>query len=184
MNFTAFLATADPEVGPLADAINAACKGSTVEPCFLAAIIKRESNGRNILQEGVPPGPGCGVGPTQITYDVDWKYVSNPTFKGIRFNKTYRLMKITDNLECAVKEFLEPLVDNMTKLRKSNPLAYQDYAEGQILIGVAAAYNAGYNAVADAILSGEHVDEVTENSNYATDVYDHCLQFLIASAHK
>ena len=49
---------------------------------MLAAIVCRETGGQNILQIGMAPGPGCGVGLTQITSGVDWSVASAPTYPG------------------------------------------------------------------------------------------------------
>lgn len=183
MDYVAFSATADPEVGPLADQINEACSGTSIPPCFLAAIVKRESGGRNILEEGAVPGPGCGVGPCQITYDVNWADISRPTFKG-ESGRKYLLQSVPDNLACAVVEFLTPLVGQMEELRASAPSLYGQCAAGQILKGVAAGYNAGEPAVKAAVLSGQQVDTVTEHGNYASDVFQSYLNFCLLSAKK
>jgi hypothetical protein len=64
-----------------------------VQPCMLAAIVARETGGQNILQIGMPPGPGCGVGLTQITSGVDWTLLDPQT-----------------NLRVCAHEFVEPLL--------------------------------------------------------------------------
>ena len=183
MNFVPFLASADQEVGKYADQINEACAGTVVPPCFLAAIVKRETGGLNILQIGVTPGPGCGVGLCQITYDVNWDDPSRPTFSGAN-GREYVLQSVPDNLACAVVEFLTPLVGQMEGLRSASPTLYGQCAAGQILCGVAAGYNAGYTAVANAVANAQQVDTVTENGNYASDVFRHYLNFAVASVKK
>src|SRR5580692_9393946 len=52
------------------------------DPCMLAAIVAQESGGANILQRGMAPGPGCGVGLGQITSGVDWSDPIHPKFQG------------------------------------------------------------------------------------------------------
>jgi len=183
VDYVAFSATADPEVGPLADQINEACSGTSIPPCFLAAIVKRETGGRNIFEIGVPPGPGCGVGLCQVTYDVSWTNVDRPTFTGAS-GRVYDLLSVPDNLACAVVEFLTPLVGQMERLRAVSPTLYGQCAAGQILKGVAAGYNAGEPAVRSAVLTGQQVDTVTEHGNYASDVFQSYLNFCLASAPK
>lgn len=183
MNFVPFLASADQEVGHLADQINEACRGTVIPPCFLAAIVKRETGGRNILQIGVPPGPGCGVGVCQITYAVNWDDPSRPTFAGTG-GREYDLQLVPDNLACAVVEFLTPLAGQMESLRAHFTQLYGQCAAGQVLKGVAAGYNAGDSAVKAAVLSGQQVDTVTEHGNYASDVFQSYLNFCLLSAKK
>ena len=88
----------------LVNSINNQARAAGVPPCALAAIVMRESGGKNIMQVGVPPGPGCGVGLTQITYGVDWSSPANPTYalNGV----TYSLMDPSSNLYVAAKGFL------------------------------------------------------------------------------
>jgi hypothetical protein len=183
VNFVTFSASADAEVGPLADQINEACRGTVIPPCFLAAIVKRETGGRNILQIGVPPGPGCGVGVCQITYAVRWDDTSRPTFSGAS-GREYDLQSVPDNLACAVVEFLTPLAGQMESLRSVSPTLYGQCAAGQILCGVAAGYNAGYAPVASAVANAQQVDSVTTGGNYASAVFQSYLDFCVASAKK
>src|ERR1700743_3302095 len=72
------------------------------DPCMLAAIVARESSGQNILQRGVAPGPGCGVGLCQITSDVDWTNISAPYYPGYG-----NLLDALTNLEVGAHVFLE-----------------------------------------------------------------------------
>ena len=81
----------------------AAQKTAQVTPCMLAAIANRETGGTNELQIGVPPGPGCGVGITQITAGVDWSNVNDPVYPGYG-----SLMDTQVNLTVCAVVFLEP----------------------------------------------------------------------------
>lgn len=141
---------------------SAANETEYVQPCMLAAIVDRESNGVNEFQIGVPPGnPNCGVGLCQITYNVNWANIAAPTFPGFDGS----LMDPAVNLTVSAKAFLEPAIEAFP----GNHLA------------AFAAYNAGIGAVQKALHRGANPDTVTTNNDYGHDVFMNWINFTAAS---
>ncbi len=151
--------------GQWAGFINAEASVAGVPPCALAAIVQRESQGRNIFQEGVPPGPGCGVGLTQITYNVDWSDPQRPVWvtpSGTRLE----LLDPAQNLLCSAKFFLRPAIDLMLNLRNLYGAEMSAFSS-EVLYFAFAAYNAGGDQVESAIVRGVDPDTITTD-NYAS----------------
>lgn len=138
----------------------AASGTSQVDPCMLAAIVHRESGGQNVLQFGLPPGPGCGVGLCQITAGVDWSNTMTPVYPGFGL-----LLDIDVNLRVAAVAFLDPLLQQF----QGNHLA------------AFAAYNAGAGAVQTALRAGRSPDSVTTGGYYGSDVMATWLSFVATS---
>lgn len=173
MNFVPFAVTAaqDPELAPWRELINqVAVNSDTVPPCLLAAIVKRESHGKNVLQDGIPPGPGCGVGLCQITYNVDWSDINNPKFNG------YELLDPSQNLHVAANFFLAPAIGEAKEIQATQPAKFAIAADGQVAYGAAAVYNAGWGAMQKALDLATDVDQFTTD-NYASGVYGYYLTF-------
>ncbi len=131
-----------------------------VQPCMLAAIVCRETGGQNILQIGMPPGPGCGVGLTQITSGVDWSVASAPTYPGYG-----PLLDPQTNLRVCASEFLEPLLNMFS----DNHLA------------AFAAYNVGAGNVQQELKEGLSPDAWTTGHDYGTSVFESWINFTAAS---
>ncbi len=163
MNFVGFNAPNHPALMAYQHDINGEAEVAKIPPCLLAAIVWRESGGQNILQEGMSPGPGCGVGLTQITAGVDWSLPQNPSFQG------YDLLHPADNLYVAAAFFLAPLISQAERAQRDTPAPFAVACKGQIVYAVAAGYNAGWGAVQTAMFRGVDADEYTSN-NYAKDV--------------
>ena len=163
MNFASFNAPQHPALMAYQHDINGESEISKIPPCLLAAIVWRESGGQNILQEGMPPGPGCGVGLTQITAGVDWSNPAQPRFQG------YRLLDPADNLYVAAAFFLAPLISQATRAQRDYAASFALSCKNQIIYAVAAGYNAGWGKVAQAMAQGVDCDTLTTN-RYATDV--------------
>jgi len=168
-------------VGRWAGAINAEAGAAGVPPCALAAIVWRESGGKNILQEGVPPGPGCGVGLTQITYDVDWSDPTQPAWvtpSGTRLE----LLNPQSNLLCAAKFFLRPAQDAVTAWRLSSARAEaMERWSDQELYFIFAIYNAGEDPVAAALDAGTDANTITTDE-YASDTLAE-YEMLVLQSH-
>ena len=130
-----------------------------VDACMLAAIVERESGGRNILQENMPPGPGCGVGLCQVTYAVDWSDLAHPTYPGYG-----KLLDPLTNLRVAASAFLEPA---LRAFPGNLPAAF-------------AAYNLGISGVQSEIAEGLNVDARTTDG-YSAAVYRNYVNFAAAS---
>ena len=163
MNFASFNAPQHPALMAYQHDINGEAEIAKIPPCLLAAIVWRESSGQNILQEGMPPGPNCGVGLTQITAGVDWSNLAQPTFQG------YRLLDPADNLYVAAAFFLAPLISQAARAQRDTPAPFTLSCKGQIIYAVAAGYNAGWGKVSLAMAQGVDCDTFTTN-RYATDV--------------
>ena len=157
-----FRAPSVPTVNQWAAAINFACEGTSVPPCLLAAIVSRESGGRNIYQEGMPAGANCGVGLCQITYGVDWS-TPRPTYDGLD------LLTPSSNLHIAVYSFLTELVADAEAAQRSTPASFQAACRGQIVFAAAAGYNAGWAKVELALSNSVDADQYT-TAGYAADV--------------
>ncbi len=163
MDMVKFCVPSVPAVNQWADAINLACEGTNVPPCLLAAIVMRETGGRNILQEGVPPGDGCGVGLCQITYGVDWSSMDHPSYDGLD------LLRPSSNLHVAVYSFLTGLVANAISAQAKYPASFRAACRGQVAFAAAAGYNSGWGEVERAIVLGINADQYTTDG-YASDV--------------
>ena len=168
MNFVKFNAPDYPALMAYQNDIQYASDQATIPACLLAAIVWRETGGQNEYQIGMPHGPGCGVGLTQITSGVDWSSIDDPTYQG------YHLMTPADNLYVAANYFLRGLMKSAEAAKTENPIGFETSCRGQIIYAVAAGYNAGFGAVLDAITRGIDVDTLTTNG-YAGD----CLQKFI-----
>ena len=163
MNFVSFNAPDHPALMVFQHDINGEAEIAKIPPCLLAAIVWRESGGQNILQEGMAPGPGCGVGLTQITAGVDWTNPSRPTFQG------YPLLDPADNLYVAAAFFLAPLISQAARAQRDYAASFALACKNQIIYAVAAGYNAGWGKVSLAMAQGVDCDTFTTN-RYATDV--------------
>jgi hypothetical protein len=158
--------------------INAAALQASVPACLLAAIVMRESRGRNILQVGMPAGPGCGVGLCQITYGVDWSDIKNPTLNG------YALLIPRNNLLVAATYYLAPAISECSQFEQTKPLLFNVCSRGQIAYGAAAVYNGGWGAMQSAIGNGNDVSNYVtggDDGPYCVDVYAKYLNFCKAS---
>jgi hypothetical protein len=134
--------------------INAQAKAATVPPCALAAIVEQESGGQNILQQGISPGPGCGVGLCQITFGVDWSDPLDP-----RFGR-HALLTPVDNLTVGASEFLKPAIDAMITLRAFHG-DYMESVNEALLFWVFCCYNAGIDFVEGCVKDHRDPDEET-----------------------
>ncbi len=165
-------------VGQWSVSINNQARAARVPACALAAIVARETGGRNILQEGVPPGPGCGCGLAQITAGVDWDSALAPTF--LFEGRAWELLDPSSNLYIAGKAFLAPAIANCTTLQELAPQSFARWGAGQVLYYAFASYNAGFGAVSRAIYGGMDPDSSTTNS-YAHDVISRYTAYVAAS---
>jgi hypothetical protein len=174
MDFVRFKSPSHPALNALAPQINAEAEIAKIAPCLLAAIVARETGGRNILQEGMPPGPGCGVGLCQITAGVSWTSITRPTFQG------YDLLNESDNLYVAAAYFLSPLASSAARAQAANPAAFATSCRGQIVYAVAAGFNAGWGEVQSALARGADADGGTTNG-YAADILSKYTAFVAES---
>lgn len=174
MDLVAFNAPSDPTIQQWRAEINYACEGTNVPPCLLAAIIKRETNGRNVLQEGMSPGPGCGCGLTQITSGVDWTDLEHPKYDSLD------LLTPSSNLHVAVNNFLEPLIKNAQDAQFASPESFKAACRGQQVFAVACGYNAGWGKVEQALTLSIDADQYTTD-NYGTDVLQKYVDFVTES---
>ena len=134
-----------------------------VPSCALAAIVKRESNGQNIFQVGVPhSSPDCGYGYCQITFGANRADPEHPSY-GID-GKTYDLFDPSSNLFVAARGFLAPAITDMLRLRDAIGV---EKMSNEILYYAFAAYNAGSFRVSQTIRGGGNVDNITTD-NYAS----------------
>jgi len=132
-----------------------------VTPCMLAAIVNRETGGQNELQIGVAPGPGCGVGLTQITAGVDWSNINAPAYPGYG-----SLMDTQINLKVCAEVFLEPLLQQFAGDHQS----------------AFAAYNVGAGNVQQELAEGLSPDAWTTGANYGQSVFRDWIDFVAASS--
>jgi Transglycosylase SLT domain len=176
MDFVKFNDPAHPELMKYQNDILYASAQANIPSCLLAAIVLRESGGQNILQHGVPPGPGCGVGLTQITAGVDWANMGDPTYQG------YHMLKPADNLYVAANFFLRGLVKSAESAKANDPAAFEKSCRGQLVFAVACGYNAGWGAVESAMSQGVDADTKTTNG-YGADVLAK-YSMLVADSHK
>lgn len=128
-----------------------------VPSCALAAIVKRESDGRNVFQEGMPHNsPDCGYGYCQITYGANRSDPEHPTYT--LDGTIYSLFDPSSNLYVAAKGFLAPAISDMLRLRDAIGV---DKMPNEILLYAFAAYNAGSYRVSQVIRAGGNVDGIT-----------------------
>ena len=172
----AVLNCTQPEVKPWQVQINQEAIRANIPPCFLGAIVWRESNGRNILQEGVRPGPGCGVGLTQITWGVDWSIPYRPKFNG------YDLLDPNQNLYVSASLFAAPAISEAKQCEESGNPAFEPATNGtgQVLYAAACIYNSGWGGFQKALDQGVDCDQFTTN-NYASDVFGKYMTLLAQS---
>ena len=137
----------------------AAVGESLVEPCMLAAIVSRESGGRNIFQVGIPAGEGCGVGLCQITANVSWSNLAQPTYHG------FQLLDPLSNLTVAARYFLEPCLEQFPD---SHVAAF-------------AAYNLGGGGVQRELDEHMDPDTYTTGHDYGHAVFTDWINFTAAS---
>jgi len=176
MDYIHFHAPSHPALMQWQSPINNESEIAKIPPCLLAAIVWRETGGVNELQIGVPTGPGCGVGLTQITSNVDWSNISDPTYAGYHI-----YTKPADNLYVAAAYYLAPLLASAARAQRDYPAEFTVSCHGQQVVFVAAGYNAGLGAVQNAMAQGVDVDIFTTNG-YAAD----CLskyESLVAESH-
>jgi len=173
MDFIKFAAPAHPALDSFRDAINNEAIIGKVPPCALAAIVMRETGGRNIFQIGMPKGDGCGVGLTQITAGVDWANPDDPRYQG------YRLLDPQQNLYVAAAYFLSPAIKDCLQLREQHGQTMARFSN-EILYFAFAAYNAGFGAVQSAIENGEDPDSHTTDT-YGAGTLAFYQQFVTSS---
>ena len=149
-----------PALMALVSAFNVASETRLVTPCIMAAVADRETNGQNIFQLGVPRGPGCGVGPWQITSGVDWTDLAHPTFPNYG-----DLTDVMVTARVAAHEFLEGVLEQFPS---SHVAAF-------------AAYNLGGGAVAREIAAGISPDAWTTDHDYGLDVFTRFVNFTAAT---
>ena len=137
----------------------AAQKTPRVEPCMLAAIVDRETGGRNIFQIGMPKGDGCGVGLCQITAGVAWTNPAAPTFQG------FALLDPLANLVVAARFFLEPALEQFP----------DDH------VAAFAAYNLGGGGVQRELQAHEDPDTETTGHDYGHAVFESWINFTASS---
>jgi hypothetical protein len=128
-----------------------------VTQSMLAAIIDRETGFRNIFQEGVPRGPGCGVGPCQITSGVDWTDLDHPTYNGTGLDLTV----VRNNLLVCCRNFLVPV---LREFGGSHQEAFD-------------AYNLGGGNVENEIAQGKSPDTWTTGGNYGRSVMQNWITY-------
>jgi hypothetical protein len=167
----------DP-VGQWASEINAQAKVASIPSCLLAAIVNRESGGRNILQEGVPPGPGCGVGLCSITSGVSWAVLTRPEY--LFQGQYWDLLDPSSNLFIAAKAFLLPALINCTTLKQLCPDTTRRFGDGQLAFYVAATFNSGFSTVTKAVYAGVSPDLYTTD-NYGAAVLATYEQYVSES---
>ena len=176
MDFVAYADTSIPAIYALRSPINAEAQIAKVPPCALAAIVDNESEGRNVLQEGMQPGPGAGVGLCQITAGVDWSDLAHPKFHG------YDLWNEADNLYVAAAYFLAPAIQSALRLQRDDPTGFARFGDGQVLFYAFAGYNEGFGAVLARYKAGENPDGETTNG-YATRALSAYNDF-VSGSHK
>jgi Transglycosylase SLT domain len=184
MDYIAFtpLDPNDP-VGRWAVSINTQARAASIPPCLLAAIVQRESGGENILEVGVPPGPGCGAGLCQITSGpISWAVLTNPQYK---FQGQYwDLLDPSSNLFIAARAFLKPALVNCATLVALCPQTTSKFGNGQLAFYVACSYNAGFSTVTNAVYAGQNPDFVTtfeQGSYYGSAVLATYEQYVTGS---
>jgi hypothetical protein len=136
-------------------AIALTCPRATVSQCMLAALIERESNFINGFQTGVPRGPGCGVGLTQITAGVNWSNPNDPMYAGLS------LLDPHSNLVVCLQSFLIPAINAF-------PGDHQAAFD---------AYNLGARGVKLEQAAGESPDQNTTGGNYGRSVFQSWITY-------
>lgn len=136
----------------------------------------------NDLEEGVPPGPGCGVGLCQITAGVVWAVLTNPQYK---FQGQYwDLLDPSSNLFIAAKGFLLPAMINCATLISLNPQTTAKFGNGQLAFYAGCSFNAGFSAVTNAVYAGQNPDLITtfeQGSYYGSAVLATYEQYVTES---
>jgi len=166
-----------PGVNALRTSINNQAKAAGVPPCALAAVVANETGGQNILQHGMPPGPGCGVGLCQITSGVDWTHMDQPTYQAD--GRAWALLDPSSNLYVAAKYYLAPTIFDLLDDREKHPAQYAEFSS-DILFFVFAAYNAGTGTVISALRAGHNPDGYT-TARYAERAMLFYNEFLTES---
>ena len=177
MDFVAFTAPNRPALDRWKVSINNQAHAANVPPCALAAIVMRETGGRNVLQDGMPVGPGCGVGLCQITANVNWSDKNGPTYGTTNFN----MLDPSSNLYVAAEFFLAPAIKECLLLREKFG-QQMNAINSEILYFAFAAYNAGFGAVQSAIWAGHDPDSFTTD-HYAQGTLDFYHEF-VSTAHR
>lgn len=165
MDFVSFVAPSEwkNDFPKLVASIRNQVHAALVPSCALAAIVKRESDGKNIFQVGVPhSSPDCGYGSCQITFGANRDDPEHPSYE--IDGKAYELFDPSSNLFVAAKGFLAPAISDMLKLRDS---IGGDKMSDEILYYAFAAYNAGSYRVSQTLRGGGNVDNITTD-NYAS----------------
>lgn len=158
MDFVAFKVPAGwgADFPTLAPTINNQARAAGIAPCLLAAVIRRETGGRNVLEAGKAPGPGAGVGYAQITYAVNWSDPSRPSYTVD--GKTYDLWDPSSNLYVAAYDFLAPAVQAAQVLLAHVGCPWApDYGVEYYTFAM---YNAGIDPVQEAAERGEDPDGI------------------------
>jgi len=170
MNFVKLNVPSHPALQALRQQINDEAIIAKVPPCLLAAIVWRETDGKNILQYGADPNTGilpdgttAGVGLTQITSGVDWSNPKDPTIHG------YHLLKESDNLYVSAAYYLAPLMASAARAQRDNPSEFNVSCHGQQVYAIGAGYNGGWGTVQAAMANGTDADSNTTDG-YATDL--------------
>lgn len=176
MDFVAFADTTIPAIYALRSPINAEAQIAKVPACALAAIVDNESEGRNVLQEGMPPGPGAGVGLCQITVGVDWSDLAHPKFHG------YDLWDEADNLYVAAAFFLAPAIQSALRLQRDDPTGFARFGDGQVLFYAFAAYNEGWGGVIARYRAGQNPDGSTTDGYAARAIL--AYNDFVAGSHR
>jgi hypothetical protein len=167
-----------PGINALAVSINNQARSAGVPPCALAAIVANETGGRNVYQEGMPKGPGCGVGLCQITSGVNWSG-DGPTY--LADGQAWDLMDPSSNLYVAAKYYLAPAIAEITNDRINHRTQYERFS-GEVLYFVFAAYNAGLGEVLSCVHTGDDPDAYTTD-HYAQRAFILYRTFVAESYH-
>lgn len=161
MDFVSFVVPDDwgNDFPRIQNSIRNQAHAALVPSCALAAIVKRESDGLDVFQVGVPrDSPDCGYGYCQITYGADRSDPDHPTYS---FDgRSYDLMSADGNLLIAAQAFLAPAITEMLRLRDAIGMSKMPQ---EILYYAFAAYNAGSYRVGQVVRSGGNVDAITTN---------------------
>jgi hypothetical protein len=172
-----FAAPDHPGVNQWAVSINNQARAAKIPPCALAAIVANETGGRNVFQEGMPHGPGCGVGLCQITSGVDWTNSDAPTYQAN--GQSWELLDPSSNLYVAARYYLQPALNDLLDDRVKRQAAYARFS-GEILYFTFAAYNAGLGEVLSCVAAGDDPDAYTTD-HYAARALKFYHQFLVES---
>jgi len=144
----------------LVDSIRNQAHAALVPSCALAAIVKRESDGCNVFQQGVShDSPDCGYGYCQITFGANRQDPEHPSYT--LDGRQYDLFDRDGNLFVAAKGFLAPAISDMLHLRDALGAARMPE---EILYYAFAAYNAGSYRVSQTVRGGGNVDSITTDA--------------------